>query len=217
VTKPKATNYAHLESLPESWWAYVAGLLVGEGHFGVSDGYRTHLEVHMCDFAVCRNLRRELGGSIRKGTKGTTRRYFQESYYWVLTDHAAISYILPRITKYMLGNKGKQAVEFAKLHEFRLGCYFQRVIEGRARYSAAERLQMLRLAKVVRGFNGGGNKQWKLRWRQRERELAKEVRDATMQTMETVRRPAAPKVQRRRGLRDLQRPIHGADSSRAAA
>lgn len=172
MNSPK--RYAHLEKVPESWWAYFGGLFTGEGYIDLRDTLSASLNLEICDHAVCQGIKRAVGGTLRKLPVHGTQ--LQQPYRWSVYEPILIFQILRHIRPYIIGKKAKQSEALLRFMLLKLNYQERMQREGRRRYTTEEKLKLLELARQVREWSGGGNKAWKKRWTQRARVLKREVR-----------------------------------------
>jgi len=186
------TQYAYLNEIPDTWWAYFGGLFTGEGCIQVRDNFTICMKIEMCDRAVCYDVKRHLGGAVRKPKLHGNQ--LQQPYCWEIGDPFLIFQILRKIRQITTGKKAKQIEATLRFVLLRLEYQQQRKQQSRQRYTATEKLKLVQVGRTVRELTGGSNKKWKQRWDERERELKWEMRNAKMQGSRQVHRAACATV-----------------------
>lgn len=186
-------DYSFLQTVTEAEWGYFAGILVGEGHLGISGeptAPQFRLAVKIGDEEVCEHLADKFGGAVTAGERGGItyhredgrRRTFTDMYVWTVSDGYLIKELIKRAMPYLQGNKKEQAVHYLAFVTEKLICWERKTTEGRAVYTPAEQLMLLHLAYECRKCSLGGRKAWKKTWSDHMDKLVAEAGQGNVRT-----------------------------------
>ena len=174
-SKSGSDDYSFLQAITPAECGYFAGILVGEGHLGVSGeptAPQFRLAVKIGDKAVCEHLAEKFGGVVTAGERGGItynradgiRRTFTHMHVWTVLDGYLIKELVKNAMPYLQGNKAVQAVAYLAFVTEKLKCWEKKFAEGRGTYTPEEQLHLLQLAYESRRCSLGGRKAWKKTW-----------------------------------------------------
>jgi hypothetical protein len=145
-------------------WAYLAGLVEGEGCFflgGPADKIKAFLKIRMTDRVVIEDINTDWPGQVISIEPPAGVR--SAVYEWRVNRRAVLLEIIDGILPYMVGSKRDQAIHFRDFLLLQIVLVTQAKTEKR-RLTSQDRLLLLRQAMKTRLFAQGGSKEWYALW-----------------------------------------------------
>lgn len=163
----------------ELWWAYFAGILVGEGCITIDTDAspRASIQVKMTDKEAVLHLAGKLGSTAYRRRPSGPR--CKAAWVVRVSRMDVVQRCLEHCLPYLCGVKQQQAqltLEF-------LACKARKTAAKTPKEATQALLEMWQLARQIRSLSLGANKAWKARFSRKILRLRKELANAKMQGM----------------------------------
>lgn len=181
AARPDVAAYERrLQRIPNEEVAWLAGLFIGEGHFGISRHGRTArfvVAITNTDREVLDLVARRFGGKVRRHERANLRRGERQTWRWYAPENFTTVALVNRLRAYLKGKKQRQAALVLQFAEVKQRLWQRRDADRRRQYTLAESLEILEAAFRARMYAGGGSKNWRGTWRSAIRVLKQRVRE----------------------------------------